>query len=406
MTDENVNEHDDLEDDELSDDDLPDGTSDGRVLTAFGILDRLYLAGCQKVPRFRLIKAKEDEDEDNYVIDLFFRFVVTPDDMRDSDHFSHCFRPDKMFSGFANMEGSVSISVGDTTAEINEENKHRLVVPATGQRTIVKVQAPDFAIDVHDLVTDEHLRLRPIEGVILHEIYPNKKDSKVAEIVVIAMGCHYVLGGRDWARHYYKISIIHNTEQEGIFAGEAHDIRISQTPDRILTASYLEDEGDEPPDLKTIEEAEGLPLDEAVEAGSMVEVEGSDENDGSYTVVESKSQFDDEDPKPRPSSDPDDVLQARHDSQIEALWAFGNEFGFIDEICQFAGLDVTKEMSKQMFDVKIPEKGYIDLRVIAEGFKHTALLKNAQRATDPTNKFNWRLLAYAIEHGLHKEIES
>lgn len=332
-----------LEEVTIGSNDNPDGGSPNPITTAFRLRDRIYRAGMQKVPRFRVVRAKEEDEEDEYVIDLFFKIVVAPADMRQSDHFSHCFRP------------GVQDSPDDEGGE--RESPSELVVPSTGVK--VKIDALDnsHTLDVRDLLSNETFRLQAAEGIILREIYPDPRinpSNPMAELVIEARGCPYHLGGRDWPRHWYHIAIVHNAEVDGLFSGAAHDIRISQTPDRILTFSVDDDDDVLPP---------------------------ADEEIG----------------------DQDAPLFVDHDTEFDRFWDAVQPY--YKNCTEFAlgpesPSEITRHDSKEAFDSKIDDYGDLDLVAIANNYTSGKLLKRAKQAKNRVHKFNWRALAYIVEHDL------
>lgn len=238
-----------------------DGSSEEKPfsgVTAFGLKDRIYRAGCQKVPKFRFKPGKNDDDEDQYLLDLFFKIVVSPPDVKDSDHASHIFRQDKVVESIQNLsrvgpDGS-TIAIGVNSEEMTEldaEKLENLLVPATGDKVVVNYQAQEFTLDIRDLLTDERIRLDAIEGIFLREIYPDARKGNRAptgELIIEARGCPYHLGGRDWPRRLYHIAIVHKSEKGGLFEGMLNDAREKLTPGRIMKITHAEeDESDGPP---------------------------------------------------------------------------------------------------------------------------------------------------------------
>lgn len=211
--------------------------NDGTQLTAFRLRDRIYRAACAKVPRFRFKPAKEDDEEDLYLIDVFFKIAVDETDVANSDHYGHAFRrrtPKPM--------EPVDESEGDSDA--------MLLLPATGDRAVINETAAQFSLHVRDLVSDETLRLEATEGVVLRDLIPDPRANParpVAFLIVEARGCPYVLGSYPWPMRMFHVAIVHKGDTAGLFEGEMHLRRQQQTPERVLSMAADEDDG--PPDV-------------------------------------------------------------------------------------------------------------------------------------------------------------
>ena len=201
------------------------------LLTAGGLVARRYSAVMGHTPKPRYIKASEEHPED-YVLDVYFIIRVGIDDVRHSEHFSHCFRPSILRAAFIGegekgqgMEGMSLSTHGKKAVKITRDQiKDYGYTQATGDKADINEQCKPYWLRFRGEDDEDWQLLKPKEGVIIRRVFPGgvKKafETKMAgphyaDILLEARGCDISpWGAYPWPYFDYSIELVHNADAD------------------------------------------------------------------------------------------------------------------------------------------------------------------------------------------------